>query len=218
MHKVLLLILMLSVSATASAQAGRKRAGTWDFGLQLVDLSSETLSGQEGAFLDVDDQLGWGFSAGYNFTNRLALAGEFIWARPDYTATRILEDTGLPDTISAQLDIFALNFKGIFNLLEGPLTPYVEAGLGWARIDSNIIDGPPTTGCWWDPWWGYVCDTFFSTYAKSQTVYNGAVGMRWDLESNITLKASYGLLEIDTSSATEDASLDALRFEVSWRF
>ena len=39
-------------------------------------------------------------------------------------------------------------------------TPYVTGGIGYAFIDTNIPDSPPQTACWWDPWWGYVCDTF----------------------------------------------------------
>ncbi len=218
MNRVVLTILLLCISATAAAQASRDRAGSWEVAVQLVDFSSESLGGQQGASLEVDDQLGWGAYVAYNFTNRFALGGEFIWASPDYTATRIIEGETEPDTISAELDIFTFNFKGTFYLLEGPLTPYLEAGLGWTRVDSNILDGPPTTGCWWDPWWGYICDTFFSTYAETRTSYGTALGVRWDLESNMSLRASYGFLELDTSSATEDASMDTLRVDFSWRF
>ena len=34
----------------------------------------------------------------------------------------------------------------------------------------------------------------------------------------MSLRSSYGVLEVDTSRATEDASLDAFRIDLAWRF
>ena len=104
MNRFVFMILLLGISATAAAQASRDRAGTWEVAVQLVDFSSESLGGQQGASLEVDDQLGWGAYLAYNFTNRFALGGEFIWASPDYTATRIIDGETEPDTISAEPD------------------------------------------------------------------------------------------------------------------
>ena len=177
-----------------------------------------SLSGDEGTSLDISSELGWGFSGMYNFTNRLALGGEMSWVKPNYRASRILEDTRETDTIRAELGVVNLRIKGGFNFLEGPITPYIEAGLGWSDIDSNIISGPPTTGCWWDPWWGYICDTFFNTYSETRTSVSAAVGLRWEVNPGIVLRGSYGTLEVDTSSSTQDASLDTLKLEVAWRF
>ena len=108
--------------------------------------------------------------------------------------------------------------KGTLNFLEGPITPYVEAGLGWTEIDSNIQDQPPLTGCWWDPWWGYICDTFYSTYSKSQESFSGAAGLRWDIDNGLTLKAAYGVLNVKASRASGDANFEMYRVDLAWRF
>jgi len=113
-------------------------------GLQVVDTSSETLSGKEGSGLSVGSQTGWGISGGYNFSNRLAILGDWTWSKPSYDATFLIEDTGEFETISASLNINTLQVKGVFYFTEGALAPFIEAGLGWT---SNIADGPPTTGC-----------------------------------------------------------------------
>jgi len=181
-------------------------------------MSSESINGVEGSTLDVDDQIGYGFAGAYNFTNRLAVGLDLNWTSPDYTATRILEGTGQADTISAELDVVNIQVKAILHFLERPITPFVEAGVGWTQVDSNIIDGPPTTGCWWDPWWGYVCSNFYDTYTETRTSYSAAVGIRWDMGQGLMLRGSLGLLEVDTSSATEDAELDTLRVDFAWRF
>ncbi len=210
---------LLALTATpALAQSTGDRAETWDIGLQVINTSSENFSGESGSSLVVDSDTGWGFTAGYNFSNRLAVMFDMNWVRPDYEATRVLEGSLLPDIIRAELDIFTYQFKGVFNFLEGPFTPFVEAGIGWTRVDSNILDGPPTTGCWWDPWWGYICDTFYSTYADTRTSYMAGAGLRYDLSNGMSLKASYGILEVDTDNATEDVTLDTWRAEIIWRF
>jgi hypothetical protein len=113
-------------------------------GLQVVDTSSETLSGEEGSGLSVGTQTGWGISGGYNFSNRLAILGDWTWSKPSYDATFLIEDTGEFETISASLNINTLQVKGVFYFTEGALVPFIEAGLGWT---SNTADGPPTTGC-----------------------------------------------------------------------
>ena len=210
---------LLCISVGLSSEAfSQDRAGTWDVGFHVVEMSSELLNGSQGASLDVDDEIGWGFTAGYNFTERLGVGFDLNWTSPDYTATRILEGTGQADTISAELDVVNIHAKGIFHFIDGPLTPFVEVGVGWTQVDSNIIDGPPTTGCWWDPWWGYVCDTFFDTYTETRTSYSAGVGIRWDMGQGLMLKGTLGLLEIDTSRATEDAELDTLRMDFAWSF
>lgn len=218
MKKVLLLIAGLTLSATAVAQQN-DREGTWEFGVLLNNTSSESLSGDNGSFIDIDSSTGYGISLGYNFNNRLSLGGDLIWNTPDYDAVLITDDVGgTPVEINHELSLFTINLKGTYNFLEGPFTPFVEAGFGWTDIDSNVQNAPPITGCWWDPWWGYICETVYSTYSKTQQQYGAAVGLRYDLANGMSIKGSYGMQEISTSKATEDLSLDAIRLDLTWRF
>ena len=218
LRRGLTFLALLGISASASAQYVRDRAGTWDIGFHLLDTGSLSLSGDRGSSLDVGSGLGWGFSGIYNLNNRLALGVEVSWVDPNYFATRVLEGTLETDTLRAELGVFNLHAKGVYNIFDSDITPYVEAGVGWTDIDSNIISGPPTTGCWWDPWYGYICDGFFDTYSEMRTSVSAAVGMRWELNPAAVVKVSYGTLEVDTSRATEKASLDTLRVEFAWRY
>jgi len=213
-----LAIAILMLPTLLSAQVVRDRAGTWEAGFTVADMTSESLSGNEGSAISVNNDVGWGFTGGYNFTNRLAIMGDWTWSNPSYDATFLVEDTGEFDTISASLDMNTLNLKGVFYFFEGALTPFVEAGFGWTNVDSNIVDGPPTTGCWWDPWWGYICQNFFDTYEDTRTSFSYALGLRWDLRPDMTLRGSFGVLELDTSQATEDAGFETFRVDLAWRF
>jgi opacity protein-like surface antigen len=209
---------LLAGATTASAQGDRE--GTWDFGFALFDTSSEALSGEAGAALDVEGDLGWGFTTSYNITNRLAIGGDFTWLSPDYKATTVVDNPGPIDTeytVDAELDVATLHLKGTFYFMEGDFTPYVEAGGGWTRVDSNIADGPPTTGCWWDPWWGYICTNFYDTYAETQTSWAYSIGLRWDVSTDFSVRGSYGIWEVD-SNRSEDFESEVLRLEFGWRF
>ncbi len=209
------------LSATAVAQ--NDRSDMWEFGLIINDMSSDLLiSSDMGSGVDIDSDTGFGLSVAYNISNRFAVGADFIWSSPKYTAVLIPEIApgvpGSPEVINHKMDLFTYTFTGTWNILEGPFTPYLEANYGWTNIDSRIADQPPITTCWWDPWWGYICDTFVSTYSKTRTSYGGAAGLRWDSGNGWTLKASYGFLEIDTSRATDKANMDVIRVDLAWLF
>jgi opacity protein-like surface antigen len=194
------------------------RAGTWEAGFHVVDMSAVSLDGIAGSFLDVDDDIGYGFTGAYNFTNRFAVMLDVNWAKPDYTATFVPDGPGSRATISTNLDVVTIQAKGVFHLLEDDLTPFIEAGVGWTNVDSNIIEGPPITGCWWDPWWGYICESFYETYSETRTSYSAGFGIRWDMSSDLALRGSVGILEVDTGHDTEDARVDTVQFDFAWRF
>jgi len=210
-----LALALLAGAATAAAQGDRE--GTWDAGFTLFDTSSEAQNAANGSGLRVEGDLGWGFTTSYNITNRLALGGDFTWLSPDYEATQVLDPSNVAVTVDAELDVATLHLKGTFYFTEGDFAPFVEAGGGWTRIDSNIADGPPTTGCWWDPWWGYVCTNFYDTYAETQTSWTYGLGLRWDASSDFYVKGTYSVLEID-ANRSEDFETDVLRVDFGWRF
>jgi len=218
MKKVLLIIAALGLSTTAVAQSN-DRDDMWEFGVLVFNQGGVDLNGADQSSIDVDNVLAFGVGLAYHFNNHFSLGGELSWSSPDYSAVIIPDDgIGIPETINHELSIFSYSFKGTFNLLDGPFTPYAEAGFGWANVDSNIASQPPITGCWWDPWWGYICDSFYNTYNKTREFYTGALGLRWDFNNGMSLKGSYGIQELNTSRSTEDATLEQIRVELNWRF
>jgi len=217
MKRVIILVSALMLSATAVAQ--NDRSEMWEFGVIVSDISSASLSSDTGSGIAFDSDTGFGLSVAYNLNNRFAIGADFIWSDPKYTAVLIPEGIlPVPEVINHKANMFTYTFTGTWNILEGPLTPYLEGNIGWTNIDSNIADQPPITGCWWDPWWGYVCDTFYSTYSKTRNSYGGAAGLRWDSGNGWTLKASYGILEIDTNRATAKANMEVIRVDLAWLF
>jgi len=165
--KMVLLSCLLSLFiATYSAEVQAKytkRDGKWEASLQVLNSQSVDVSGESSSALEVDSDLGWGFSLGYNLNNHLLLNFEFSSVTPDYQAT-LIEDDGDPYEIDHKMDIYQSQFNVVYNFMAQQFTPFIQAGAGWSYLDSNIADGPPNSVCWWDPWWGYVCDYYQNTY------------------------------------------------------
>jgi opacity protein-like surface antigen len=208
-------------ATTATAQSffrpSMDRAGRWDLTLGIVQQGSETVSGAQGSSLELDSELGWRFAFDYNFNNHFALGFGLEFIRPDYTATIVPQDTGIPEQVSYTADQFNGQLKGIWNIFDGPLTPYVEASIGWTSLDSNVADGPPITGCWYDPLLGYICSQFWSTYNSSNLSYGTGVGLRWDINEQFFATAGAHILFIDASNSA-DLQFPSARALFGWRF
>ena len=225
MKKYLLAILFLLAPALSMAQGyGNSRAQTWDFGIAAIYQGADVSDGSDGSSLNVDNAWGLGFNIGYNFSSHLNLSADFDFLRPDYSATVFIEpnppDGSAPveTNVAHRLSQFNGRLKGTFYFTEGPLVPYVEAGFGWTYIDSNVADSPPTGFCWYHPWWGYICESFVSTFSSTETSYGGALGIRYELRGNSFIKASYNLWKLDTGGDRADPQLESVRIEYGWRF
>ena len=214
-----LLIAALALTMPALAFAQTNRANSWEWSVAAIYQDSASSGAEGGSNLKLDNELGFGLNFGYNFTNKLALSGDFEWLRPDFTAT-LVEDAPTPSstTVRHTMSQFNGRIKGTLTFLETPLSPYVEAGIGWSYFDSNVADGPPITGCWWHPWWGYICENFYSTFSSTEFSYGGALGLRYILRGGMTLKLSVNQYWIDVGSAGGDPELNAARLEFGWSF
>ena len=211
----------LVLGMDAPAAFAQERAQTAEFGLQLVDMDGGHVDGLRGASLDFDSDLAWGITGGYNITEKFYVGGEWNWASPDYVLRRAPDVGGglTVPIVNAEADVSTLLFKAAFHFMDGPFTPYVEAGLGWTTTDSNVvIPGSGSSGCWWDPWWGYVCTSWYDTYSDTRSTDTYAIGFRWDVSDSIALRECEGQREVDTNQALEDISIDDLRLELAWKF
>ena len=217
MHRLLIAVLVLTAPALTFAQGSR--AGAWEWSIAAIYQDSASSGAEGGSNLKLDNELGFGINFGYNFTNKLYLGGDFEWLRPDFSAP-LIEDSPAAGrtTINHTMSQFNGRIKGVLTFLEGPLSPFVEAGIGWSYFDSNVADGPPITGCWWHPWWGYICENFYSTFSSTEFTYGGALGLRYIMRGGMTLKLSVNHYIIDIGKAGGDPTLNAARLELGWSF
>jgi opacity protein-like surface antigen len=215
--KSAILIALLALCATANAAPGSGEKGQAEFSFGLTysfDASATTVNGSS---IDFDGQTGFMFGGDYFIADRLSIGFDFGWARPDYNAILVPED-GSPDvSIRHEAYIWTGQFNGAYYFTDKPVTPFVEAGLGWTNFDSNVADEPPITGCWWGPF-GYMCSTYYSTYDNTSFSYGAGLGLRWNLNYDMSVKATYRWLEVDSGNLSQNASQETAMLELAYHF
>lgn len=196
----IILLLLISFSDTSEANY-TKRSDRWETSLKMVGSESFDVSGTNNSSVDVDNDFGWGFSLGYNFNPHLLVNFEWTSITPKYAAT-LIKDDGYEYELNHKMNFYNSQINVIYNFMADSFTPFVQAGAGWSYMNSNIADGPPNTICWWDPWWGYICESYQNTHSDSRLSYNVAAGVRYELDNSMFFKASYQQVWIDLSDAS----------------
>ena len=214
MRRISAAMLVLLLPALVSAQGFHNR---WEWSIAGIYQESESPGTVGGSSLEIDSDLGIGFSLDYFFNQKFAVGADLEWLSPDYKAT-LINDQNEVSTINHKFSQFNGRIKASYYFMDGPLTPFVEGGIGWTYVDSNVADGPPITGCWWHPWWGYICSNYYSTFSETSFSYGGALGLRYRMRGGTMLKLAYNNWEIDGSGDAPNPTLNAVRFEVAWGF
>lgn len=216
MHgKALLAALFAAALLTAGNVGASERGNNWEATLQLIGTGSDSSNGENGSSIDYDSATGWGFGVAYNFNEHLSLGFDGTFVKPKYTAVIVPEDDD-PFSIRHKASVFNGALNGTYNILKGNFTPYVQLGLGWTSVDSNVADGPPTTGCWWDPWWGYVCSNFYSTYNDTSFSWNAGLGLRYEFQNRMFVKGSVNRTYLDSNQDSADPKFDMWKIELGW--
>jgi len=224
MKRLILLLVLIVMSSTAYAQRFNKkpeytndREGRWEVSALMFSEGSTSQSFQDGSAIDVDSKLGWGLTFAWNWTQKWHLSWKIGMVQPDYMVRLVPEDPeATAPTISYQMTRYLNQLDVTYHFFRGPLTPFVQAGVGWSKVDSNIPNAPPVTGCWWDPWWGYICDTAWSTYDTSQFTYNLGLGLRWDVNDALFMRGTYNREFMSLDRGSLDVDLLGLEIGLMW--
>jgi len=215
---VTLLAVVIAVPVMAQGPGDpSQRARRWEMSLSSRYQFQKTVDGAHGSSIDFDDDFSWGFGFGFNLTERFQLGGDFGWNYIDYNATVI-------DGINPSLRYGYSNtastgsalFTGEFYLMPKRLTPFANGAVGWGTIDSNIVAGF-APGCYWDPWYGYICGTYPLTYGSDAVVYRFGAGVRYDLGRNFIMKLGYNSQWADPDNSNA-IRMDQIRLDVGGLF
>jgi opacity protein-like surface antigen len=203
--------------ATAGTVDAQYREGRWELGLGVLYQLGADFDSDGGSTLETDDDLGFVLDVGYNLSDTLAVSFVGEYAGVGYDAT-VIDDEGEIIGISGDFDQWVVGANLVYHFSEGPLTPYVGAGIGYTWIDTNIPTGPPVGGCWWDPWWGWVCYSSYPTKTESAFSYQAFLGLRYELNDPTFMKLSYTSQWMDFSNATSTPRFDVIGLEIGWMF
>lgn len=205
MNRILLIlaVLMMVFAGLAEAQYGSRvqsRAGRWEASLQTRYTASKDLSGENGSNVSLDSDLGWGFGFGYNFNEQFNLGVLFSWRSIPYSGTIVpQDDSQTPQNYNSFLDTSTFALQGRWTPMKGTFSPYVEGGIGWVNIDTNIVAGV-SSGCWWYPYWGYVCGNYPVTYGKDAATYDLGAGVNIMVSQSLFFRVGYEHAWVDLDS------------------
>jgi opacity protein-like surface antigen len=211
-------------SATASGQTfgappGADRTGTWEAYGGLRTVSGESLGFAGGSTIKTDNDWALGFGFGYNFSEHLLVGGDVSFGTVDYDGVLVsADDPDVTQRISGEVDTFGFAANATWHFIEGPLTPFVSASLGFTSVDTNIAEGPPQIGCWWDPWYGQICNVYVDTKTEDSFTYGLGLGGRWDFAPGWFARISYEERWLDIGKATGTPSFGGLRLDIGSKF
>ncbi len=191
----------VAVSGLAMAQSA-DRAGTWETRIGATFVNSTTWDFDGGTTADLDSSTGFLLGFAYHYTDNLEFGADFEFDQESYDA-RIASGTvpGLFFPASGRIDNFRVMFNGTYNFLPGKFSPFVTGAIGWTWMDTNIATQPPQTGCWWDPWWGYICTTYQDTKTLNGFTYRLGAGLRYDINDQFAIHAAYRFTWTDVQNA-----------------
>jgi opacity protein-like surface antigen len=193
------------------------RGENWDFILSPIYSESATIDGQGGSSVELNDDWGFGMGLGYNFNDNFQLNGLFNWSYRSYEAT-VVKGDGTTGRYNNNMESTTLSLNGVYYPMSGNFTPFVSGGVGYTWVDTNIPDGPPVGTCWYDPWYGYWCDSYVPTKTESDFSYNAGIGVRFDVNRQFGLQAGYYKTWIDIGKASDTPDFDIWRFDFIFRF
>lgn len=211
-----LILLLLASALVAHAAAAQEREPGWEIGAHLLYMNNEDVGFRGGSSVATDDEVGVSISVGYRFNSRFELHLDLDSYSVDYDVS-IVSDSNAPFRGRGTLDTISPRLNATFNFLDGPLTPYVTVGIGWSFIDTNIPEGPPYLDCFWDPWWGRICERRQDTRTVDELTYAAGLGLRWDLSPRFTLRLGYDKKWIDFDQARSTPDFDQFKVGVMFR-
>jgi opacity protein-like surface antigen len=208
--------LALALLAFATVAGAQSREERWEFTLGIPYQLGSTTTVDGGSTLKTNDDFGFGMTFGYNSSEKVTWSFGMKWASPGYDADVVKDDGGITG-ISGTYDTWGLSGNVLYHFGEGgALTPFVGAGIGYTWIDTNIPNGLPQTGCWWDPWYGYICSTYYPTKSVNSFSYQAMGGLRYAFNPRTFLRLTYASQWVDTSNATP--RFDVFGVEIGWLF
>jgi opacity protein-like surface antigen len=224
-HPILMLVCAAALAAwqTAGAQSQYGQLsgmrGDWEFRVGPVWMDSKTVDFNGGSQMHLDSNTGFKIGTGYYVTDQLIIGGNFSYSQGDFNGTVASGTPGVSAHLeNGRSDYSTLMFDATYLFLPGAIKPFVSAGMGWTWVNTNIASGPPQSGCWWDPWWGYVCSSWQPTVGNSSFAYQVGVGLQVNFSHSFNIAAAVKETWIDIHNSTGTPGFPTVELLFNWRF
>jgi opacity protein-like surface antigen len=211
--------LVASQGAAAQMMNGGGQFGDWEFRIGPVFQESKNIGFNGGSNANVDSTVGVKIGAGYYVTDHLIIGGNFSYGSSSFNGSVASGTPGVSARIeNGHVDFSTMMFDASYLFLQGPIKPFAKVGIGWNWLNTNIASGPPQYGCWWDPWWGYVCSGWQPTHGDSSFAYQAGAGVQFNFSRTFAVDVDYQYTWIDLSNTSSTPGFGAVELLFVWRF
>jgi opacity protein-like surface antigen len=181
---VSLILAVLGTPSICSAQ-GVPRVEGWELTANASYQLQKDIEFVSGPRIELTDEFGLGAGVGYRLSQQLEAQFSLDWNSVEYRGT-------LP-SVEGTVESVMPRLNGVLNFMEGAMTPYVSAGIGWTWIDTDIPQ---------------LEDGF---------TYQIGLGLRWDVTHEISVKFAYERAWVDMGQAAATLGLDQLKLVFAYR-
>jgi opacity protein-like surface antigen len=216
-------VLSAGLALSSAARADDRGVG-WEFGMDVIYQGSKDVDFDGGSKVSLDSDFGLSVNGTYRFSDKLELVLALDWQNADYDATLNTFTNTTPPVptgsvgVKGTLESFTPRVAVNYNFMSGPVTPYVNAGIGYSFMDTNIPNGRPENVCWWDPWWGYVCGSVQDTKNVDSFTYQLGAGVRWDIGPAYSIRFAYEAHWFDIPKADSAPVLNQFKVGFIYRY
>jgi opacity protein-like surface antigen len=218
-HYLKLFALLIGFLFAVSAQSQSRPPG-WEFRADILYQNQKSAHTNAGSDVNLDTSWGGSLGAAYRFNPFAEVHMLLDLQSINYDGTFVRAD--LPNVVASvtggKVDVTTPRVVGVFNFMDNPITPFVSAGIGWSFVHATDPWGHTTVGCWWDPWWGYICSPYSTSYNNDHFAYDIGVGVRWDLTPQFGLRFAYEKHWVDLSGAAGTPNFDQIRIGMQFAY
>ena len=210
------LVVLLSMNAVAEIP-NSYRTERWEGGFRLLGLQGQTLNGDRGSEVRIDDDIGFGFDFAYNLDEHVQFGFALEWVDTDFRTSNEIDPAGRFEG-SGELEMTTMALNGTYHFFRKALTPYVQGAIGATYLDTNVPTGPSVPVCWWDPWWGYYCGYDTPTLSDTVFSYEVGAGIRLDVSDRFFMRGGYSQQWLDVDRGVDTLDQGLWRFGIGWVF
>jgi opacity protein-like surface antigen len=213
-----------ATSATEPAGSGRPAdlpmddGRPWQTRLGVNYQPTTNVDFDGGSKVEFNSSTGFLVGLGYELSPHLEIGSNFTYDERNYEGDLAGDEPGETFPVRGSLQSMGVLFDLNYYFMTGRFTPFVTTGLGWNFVDTNIPTSPPQVGCWWNPWYGYICEGFQDTKSVDGFAYQLGAGIRYRVSPSISLSGTYRMSWLDFPKAQGTPGFEGIQFIVNWGF
>lgn len=171
-----------------------------------------------GTTAEFNSSTGFLVGFGYDLSPHLEIGANFSYDDRSYEANLAGDDPGEVFPVRGSLKSMGVMADASYYFMTGRFTPFIAAGLGWNFVDTDIPTSPPQVGCWWNPWYGYICQGFQDTKSVDGFAYQLGAGFRYRMNPSLSLSGSYKIDWLDFPKAQGTPTFEQFQLILNWGF